>query len=275
MAIKAELHGKISSAGTNLSTSLEDLLTSNVFQLMRYLPPETVLLKVLKLSKSLSEKGKNALDVPDGVDCASYKFWPSYNGTEPDLHIDLFRKGKRVACMFLEMKYRSTKSNRQHTESLHESGNSAPANDQLHRQWLALEDYAKEKQVVNKNLIYVTQDWAFPKEEIEKSESAIWTEKGETPSSPHYIYWLSWQTIHLCLKAMLTKNDASSLSFYDREILKDIVDLLEKKSLMGFSGYKKLPTDELGRIRYYEEFFYQNTSKEITQKIQYFEGVQQ
>ena len=49
----AEIRGKISETGSNLSERMEDLLTSDTFGCMRYLPPETVLIPFL--NKAISQ----------------------------------------------------------------------------------------------------------------------------------------------------------------------------------------------------------------------------
>ena len=42
----AEIHGKISETGTNLSERMEDLLTSDIFGGMRYLPAQKALISL-------------------------------------------------------------------------------------------------------------------------------------------------------------------------------------------------------------------------------------
>ena len=43
----AEIHGKLSSSGSNISDRLEDLLTADVFGCLRYLPFEKGFQKIL------------------------------------------------------------------------------------------------------------------------------------------------------------------------------------------------------------------------------------
>ncbi|TET41771.1 MAG: hypothetical protein E3J66_04840, partial [Dehalococcoidia bacterium] len=49
----AEIHGKISETGTNLSERMEDLLTSDIFGCMRYLPTQKALIPFLQTACSL------------------------------------------------------------------------------------------------------------------------------------------------------------------------------------------------------------------------------
>lgn len=49
----AEIHGKISHTGSNLSDQMEDLLTSDVFSTRRYVRPETLLLPFLRGARTI------------------------------------------------------------------------------------------------------------------------------------------------------------------------------------------------------------------------------
>lgn len=233
MGIMAELKGKISSSGTNLTTSLEDLLTSNVFQLLRYLPNNTLLNCILEATKAL-ESDKLPMPSYESVD---YIFWPKHNKTEPDVQINFKKKDNIVVCMFIEVKYRSPQSHKQ-----------------LHRQWFDLVAYAKEKDAKKRYLVYLTQDWVMPEEEFRESEKSIRSElrkkhkcKGKEDVS---IYWLSWRDIHLCVKDQFDKATESAAA----TILKDIKMLLEKKRLTGFYGYNWKNEEALQDIVYFTRF---------------------
>jgi hypothetical protein len=49
-----EIHGKINSTGSNLSDRLEDLLTSDIFGPLRYLPAKEALIPIFNCSKRFS-----------------------------------------------------------------------------------------------------------------------------------------------------------------------------------------------------------------------------
>ncbi len=82
--IMALLKGKLSREQVNM----EDILTSDVFGLLKYLPPDVALLPFLRLAETIT--GKRPLSsVPDGT-TAEYEFWPQWKtpsneGCEPDL----------------------------------------------------------------------------------------------------------------------------------------------------------------------------------------------
>lgn len=71
----AEIKGKISSTGSNLSDRLEDLLTSDVFGPLRYLPFDEGLLPILK-SATHWQNG-SSLEIEEMPDQSmEVIFWP-------------------------------------------------------------------------------------------------------------------------------------------------------------------------------------------------------
>jgi len=69
----AELRGKISPTGTNLSERMEDLLTSDCLGCMRYLPAQKALVPLLRLARSFHG---NVLAIPEKTIRVHYSFWP-------------------------------------------------------------------------------------------------------------------------------------------------------------------------------------------------------
>ena len=84
MGIKAEIHGKISSKGTNITDTLEDLLTSNVFQLLRYMSLEKGLMLVLNEATNIHGDKFTLLE---DISEAEFCFWEKFYNCEPDLLI--------------------------------------------------------------------------------------------------------------------------------------------------------------------------------------------
>jgi len=105
----AEIHGKISEEGTNLSERMEDLLTADTFGCFRYLPPEKALIPFLSTAKSF--RGYS-LELPTEIIGAHYSFWPwvSLHGCtpcEPDVVIGIETERRCLHLVFVEAKYRS------------------------------------------------------------------------------------------------------------------------------------------------------------------------
>jgi hypothetical protein len=81
----ADIHGKLE--GSKLTDRAEDLLTSNIFGCIRYIPYDRILIPFLK--KALSLTGAN-LAIPNSIRTIFYSFWPSMNcighaACEPDV----------------------------------------------------------------------------------------------------------------------------------------------------------------------------------------------
>ena len=91
----AETHGKISGTGSNLSDRMEDLLASDVFGCLRYLPPGRALLPFLGAARSFSGE---PIQLPDDVTRLHTAFWPWLNlqgraACEPDVVLGFEAKG--------------------------------------------------------------------------------------------------------------------------------------------------------------------------------------
>ena len=97
----AELHGKISSSGSNLSDRLEDKLTGNIFGTLRYLPFQCGMAQILE-----------AANIPELTDIVKktnltfwgdrIQFWPYHVGGEIDAFLELDE-----AVIGIEVKYNS------------------------------------------------------------------------------------------------------------------------------------------------------------------------
>jgi len=94
----AEIHGKISPEGTNLSERMEDLLTSDIFGCFRYLPPQEALLPFVNTARSFHG---HLLVLPGEIVEVHYSFcpWVEVRGCrpcEPDVMIGLETKGRHL-----------------------------------------------------------------------------------------------------------------------------------------------------------------------------------
>lgn len=95
----AEIHGKISSKGSNLNDRLEDKLTGDIFGSLRYLPFELGIWPVLSAARipelsELIEKGD--------LHIRQISFWPYHPLGELDVRMDFDN-----AVVGIEVKYRS------------------------------------------------------------------------------------------------------------------------------------------------------------------------
>ena len=216
--IPAILHGKLSSEQENM----EDILTSNVFGLLKHLPPESGLFPFLALSEDL--KGDHPLgrilssdEIGEDVH-VEYIFWPwmkeeDCTGAEPDVQIEI-RMPNRHLSIIIEAKYHSPKSSAA-------DDSVEPPTDQLAKQWDNLRVTAK-KNGATPYLIYLTAGFGRPEEEIRASLDEYRKKRPEY--DPMSVLWLSWRRLNTVLD-------------HDTSIGLDLLDLLAQLNLIYFQGF--------------------------------------
>ena len=202
---------------------MEDILTSNVFGLLRYEQPQDGILKYLSFAEDRDEKPLKYLRSLDDVFHKSidYKFWPSWKetnreGCEPDVVISLEIPDRENLLILIEAKYLSGKS------SEADESNDKPT-DQLAKEWDNLTEKAR-KQNVRPILIYLTAHYAYPHQDIDDAIKEF-SDKRPEKTEP-VIYWLSWRHLH-----KVCENT-------DNPILNDLALLLERLNLKFFDGVK-------------------------------------
>lgn len=231
----AELHGKIAGPGRYPVDSSEDLLTSNVFGAMRYMPPELGIIPFFSTAQCLDG---SHFTVGDQVSRVDWSFWPYLdfsrgNACEPDLVIG-FHTTEGLTIAMVEVKYRSDKSSHPDDEE-HPRDQLARELDSLQ----ALSDPASflgwptSLAITGKALIYVTQDAVMPRDSIR--ESLLEYRLKRTADGSDMIYWTSWRTLFRSMRDSLSDTDND---FY-RAVIRDIMSLMSKKSLKGFDGMAK------------------------------------
>lgn len=194
--IEALLHNKLSVKQENM----EDILTSNVFGLLKYVTPELGLLPFLAKARTLD--GDYPLkEIANRLETLEYEFWPRWacSGNqrfcEPDIVLYIKLKDNFSYIVCIEAKYRSGKSScdeetaNTEMEEQSEEKLKQESKDQLVREWNALCLKAKEQQA-KPILIYLTAHVSIANEEIE--ESLRVTNNSMEKSS---ICWLSWREL--------------------------------------------------------------------------------
>ena len=196
----AEIRGKISRTGDNLSERLEDLLTSDVFSSCRYVRPETLLLPFLRQAKRLNDEPLGYL-LEDKVNRVKYLFWPLLIQSEPDVLISLELSSGRFFLILIEAKYFSTKSSSVLSEEELEIAETP--RDQLAREYVDLLDalnvfHIPKSKIVGRALIYVTAHRSIPKNSISESLDEI--KKFLVETDEINLFWTSWFKLQSCGK---------------------------------------------------------------------------
>lgn len=226
--IHALLKGKLSADQANM----EDILTSNVFGLLRYLPPQRGLLPFLAQARSL--KGRR-LEMPGAVPGVQVDtaFWPTLaeQGCAPceaDVLIRITWPGRhgRRFLVLVQAKYRSGKS------SEADESSTVPF-DQLAREWGNVESLARSESR-EPVLVYLTAGVGPPVEDIRRAE-ADHSAKASRTSLPFECHWLSWR--HLVPVAeSRTDSDSPALASL---LLEDLGEMLNRLDLVFFGGFSR------------------------------------
>jgi hypothetical protein len=211
---------------------MEDILTSNVFGLLRYLPPAEGLFAFISNAQALDgTRPLRFLLQPAYASTATveYEFWPFLKesgcfGCEPDLMLTITSSTGSLVSVLIEAKYWSGKS----SEAYESAANPV---DQLAREWDNLCGAARSAGAVP-FLIYLTQDMRYPRSEIESSISE-WIEKRKGPGHGPAILWLSWRDL-----TRVVDPKANT-------ILHDIHRMLVRLNLTSFLGFAVNPVEPL------------------------------
>ena len=116
--------------------------------------------------------------------------------------------------VLIEAKYRSGKS----SEAI--VGIEKP-NDQLAREFDNLKNISRRERITRYALVYLTTDYACPKNELEESSNEYKRKRGSNPN----LYWLSWRMLHDVLE---------SADYSDKNIIEDLRDLMSSLNLTMF-----------------------------------------
>jgi hypothetical protein len=227
--IQAEMKGKIPEIDR-----LEDVLTSNVFGLLRYVKNPAVLLWILGQARTLSGKGlAESVDVDLTTYSPEFLFWEQV-GTygEPDLIIRFSKAGNSDLILCIEVKYYSSKSG---------EGD----DDQLRRYFEGVSGVASLSASTLLGIIYLTKHPS--RKELIDSLKHI-QGKGVI-NAEEKLFQLRWTE----MAEALENADLSQLSTSERMVLTDLRDYLRYKNLVGFSGFSfRSKAFVLGPEKFYE-----------------------
>jgi len=220
--LQALLHGKLSREQENM----EDVLTSNVFGLLRYIPARDGLFPFLARAEGIDGSPPPLAhllndDLDFTVSAADFDFWPFYDEPdckpcEPDVVIRVRNPHGRDLLILVEAKYLSGKSSEA-------SETDQRPNDQLAREWDNLLRVA-ERENANPFLIYLTGSLGIPVSEIEASIAEYRSKRKDDASSPA-ILALSWRHIP---EVFQQSNNV---------ILRDLSDMAERFGFRYFHGF--------------------------------------
>ena len=235
----AEIHGKISDS--NISERMEDLLTSDVFGCLRYLPPETGLLPFLRTVQSVQGR---ELQLIAPISKVHALFWPwldfkDLSACEPDVLLGLEDEGGSLHIVMIEAKYHAGVSS--------EADEGEDPRHQLARELDALRGVSgatfgldAATIIDSRTLVFVTADLAMPRGEMLGGLEEFTAKRREEAD----IFWTSWRHLPSVLEHSLAADSDSGR----RAVSEDIIALLVRKGLTMFRGIEPVtqrfsPTD--------------------------------
>ena len=229
----AEIRGKISHTGQNLSERMEDLLTSDIFGCMRYLPTQNALIPFLQTAHSLHG---NILTIPGEVTTVHWSFWPWLKSQgcipcEPDVIIGLETEENHVHLILIEAKYYSGLSSE---EDEREEPNNQLARelDNLDAVSVTALGWDHQLDIASRKLLFITQDMGIPRGLLAKSLAEYTCKRSKKGD----IYWTSWRFLPSILERSLEKG----ITQEDNAVLEDMLNLLDRKGLVTFQGIEAI-----------------------------------
>jgi len=233
----AEIYGKVSSSGSNLSDRLEDQLTGDFFGAMRYIPFDIGLKKILCSESVHPLKAREIFNECFAEDRADYiTFWPPYKDGELDALIEMDN-----AVIGIEVKYRSGLSSDDDIDNAENDDNSDDSSDvqnglELKSMEESRNQLSRESRIVKERcmgqqqgvLLFIAVDSAC--------RAACNDVAGRNIIDKDVLLCsISWQDILFELKKLHVEN------CFQRTIIEDLISLLTKK---GFEQFKDMLLDE-------------------------------
>ncbi len=218
----AQIHHKL----TRSEKDMEDLLTSNVFGVWRYLEPHHGLVQFLQTAEPYEGRGLGL----DEVETALIKFWPwveekGGNGVVPDVVIEITTPHKEKWLIFVEAKYLSGKS----SFPVEGEDEGHKVKDQLAKEMENLRKQAQRLGFSQHALIYITKHTLMPRADIAESVLELGKITGDRSASK--FYWTTWRR----LPDILFKTSASCEKVA-AGILSDLRTILLEMGLTFFQG---------------------------------------
>lgn len=226
----AEIKGKVNKQNTNLTELREDELTGNFFGNMRYIPFTKGLKKILK-------NAIRPVELQSMIDDIDVSYWDDKiflwekirendNITELDVRMDF-----SSIIIGIEVKYQSGLSSEDKESD--ESISAENSFNQLSREARILRLVGADKK---KLLLLLADDLACAE-----------TIQGIKVIEGVQLGYLSWQEVLIQLKELTELNN------FEQLIVADIIELLEKKGFLRFSGFEMDIRDISNKDNWYFE----------------------
>lgn len=211
----AEIHGKISSTGSNLTDRMEDKLTGDFFGNLRYLPYEKglkLILSEIKICKGnleeISEKilNERSLFIRDKIE-----FWPKFRGANAELDLAINLENLFIG---IEIKYQSPLSR----------------DNQLLRELKVINGKRNEK----KGLLLFISKITGLEEAVEAIKAIGKIEEDSYLLDNVSFAYITWEDIYEIFNHL----NLEYYNDYEMLIIDDIIKLLKSKGFEKFKNFK-------------------------------------
>ena len=234
----AELHGKLNpDSPCGAHERMEDLLTSDVFGTMKYAGWQYGFMNWLRSAQSPDGKGcaANVLPANDIIQRVHFLFWPSLrNSREPDLLLGIETIKGEIIQVMIEAKYFSGTSD---IEIAAEEITPERSGNQIADQVNCFPTFFPnlKNKVIGSVHLYVTAHDSCPIYVYERAEEHI--KMKDIP-----LFWLNWQSLPALLSNVQPEDQGR------QEMISDLIQLLQRKNLIPFDGFKTTPMSDLSSL---------------------------
>jgi hypothetical protein len=230
----AEIHGKLSPYRPNgCHDRMEDLLTSDVFGTMKYAGWKLGFMDWLRSATSpyTGTSASSLLPKDDVISRVHFEFWPTLaNGREPDVLLGIELQDGHIIQIMVEAKYLSGASDiyldAENMTPYYSGDQIADQVDSFPERFPGLEDNPVSACLH----FYVTAHSSCPMDAYENAKPHI--DRNDIP-----LFWVNWQNLSSYLKRALQEAENDQL----RALLSDLLQLLERKELLPFNGFRNQP----------------------------------
>lgn len=220
----AELNGKISSNGSNLSDKLEDKLTGDFFGALRYISFNKVMKQILKRTNIMGHCKLSIIDIISNIDAEYWadniSFWPYNRLGEFDLTLEF-----KEILIGIEVKLYSGLSSDDDVDQIIEDIEVRSIN-QLSRESRILRENI---QCSNKSAILI---FIAPENYCKSICNDVYSRN--IIDDRIELGYLSWEEI---LEGMKQINLEAKLNDYEKLIVDDLISLLKRKGLERFRSF--------------------------------------
>jgi hypothetical protein len=240
----AEIQGKISRSGSNLTERLEDNLTGNVLGALRYTPFSLILGEVLTQGVYPKSVAEVFSIIEEGFWANHIDFWPFDREGELDAIIEF-----KDFLIGIEVKYKSGLSSEDEvTNQLEEIEKKQNKKEEMHH---SINQLARESRILSRKdkekrkLLLFIADRKSCKEVYENVLGKDILEKNVA------LGYISWQDLLLQFKKLYLEDP------YHQVIVQDIIALLTRKGFEDFTSMSIVTPDPINEQEYFT-FYLEN-----------------